>query len=133
MIPALCVGLSADTLTGRNTPLSMRVLSSDSIAGCAVAGSSRSARFAVMWNTLYRLSLSGGRRSLFGRDDAGGGCGEARGNAAGSSVGSSSLLRPEAMGGSGCWTSSVGSTVLGVSGAVSWVMVSCTRSPALTS
>jgi hypothetical protein len=91
------------TLIGWNTPLPIRVLSSASIAGHAVAGSSRSALFAVMWKTLYRLHLSGRRRSLIGRDDAGGSCGEVEGAETGSSVSASSLLWPEAMEGLGCW------------------------------
>jgi hypothetical protein len=99
-----CPAIEAElkTLIGKGVFHPIKVHSA-SIAGRVVAGSSRSALFAVIWKILYRLRLSGGRRSLIGRDDAGGSCGEVEGAETGSSVSASSSLRPEAMGGLGCW------------------------------
>ena len=62
MIPLLCDSVRVEVRIGLKTPLFMSVLSSASMAGRAVAGSSLSARFAVMW----KFNLSGGFLSLEG-------------------------------------------------------------------
>ena len=61
-MPLLCDSVRVEVRIGLKTPLLMSVLSSASIAGRAVAGSSLSARFAVM----CRVSLLGGFLSLEG-------------------------------------------------------------------
>ena len=55
-----------DVSIGLNTPFSISVRSSASIAGRAVVGSSRSAHLAVMWNVLTSVRRSGGRLSRVG-------------------------------------------------------------------
>ena len=57
-------------LTGLKTPFAIRVRSSASIAGRAVAGSSLSALLAVMWKALMRDRRLGGFQSLVGYLDA---------------------------------------------------------------
>lgn len=68
MIPLRWADVSVEVRTGRKTPLSIRVLSSASIAGRAVVGSSFIALFAVM----CKVSLLGGLLSLEGYVRAGG-------------------------------------------------------------
>ena len=65
--PRLCSSVSVLCLTGLNTPFAMSVRSSVSIAGRAVAGSSRSALLAAMWNTLVRDSRLGDIRDTLHR------------------------------------------------------------------